>query len=187
MSVLLIFAALLLAAVPLAIPQKHGLAAALRRGQQSQVPKAEEAHAGVDSVPLLLDLLASALESGLSVQGALQVVAAVAAEDVRRELVPVATGLAMGAAWNDAWAGHEGNAKVQEIHAALTFAAVTGAVASPLLYAEARRQRREANRAAQKRAAALGVQLVVPLGLCALPAFIALGIVPVVVAMIPAL
>ena len=34
-------------------------------------------------------------------------------------------------------------------------------------------------------AAALGVTLVIPLGLCSLPAFVCLGIVPVLLAMVP--
>ncbi len=40
-------------------------------------------------------------------------------------------------------------------------------------------------RGAERRAAALGVRLVVPLGLCSLPAFVCLGIVPVLLAMLP--
>ena len=45
--------------------------------------------------------------------------------------------------------------------------------------------RRERFRAAEKRAASLSVKLVIPLGLCSLPAFICLGVVPVLLALVP--
>ena len=68
---------------------------------------------------------------------------------------------------------------------ALGFAALTGAPSSAILYAQAARLRRERFRTAEKQAAALGVKLVVPLGLCSLPAFVCLGVVPVLLAMLP--
>ena len=140
---------------------------------------------GVSSVPLLLELLGTALESGLTVQGALRVVAGVAVPGARECLLQVVAGLEIGASWDDSWDGKLLRSDMARIHDALSFGALTGASVAPLLYAEAQQQRRMAGRAAEKRAAALGVKLVLPLGLCALPAFIALGIVPVVMAMIP--
>jgi pilus assembly protein TadC len=68
---------------------------------------------------------------------------------------------------------------------ALGFAALTGAPSSAILYAQAARMRRERFRAAEKRAASLSVKLVIPLGLCSLPAFICLGVVPVLLALVP--
>ena len=140
---------------------------------------------GVSSVPLLLELLGTALESGLSVQGALRVVSGVAEPGMRECLLQVVAGLEIGASWDDSWHGKLLRNDIAQIHNALIFGALTGAVVGPLLYAEAQQLRRTASRAAEKRAAALGVKLVLPLGLCALPAFIALGVVPVVMAMIP--
>lgn len=140
----------------------------------------------VVSVPLLLELLGAALDSGLAVQGALQVVAQVSGENLRKSLLQVAAGLEIGASWQDSWVGNLGQDDLVQIHDALIFGALTGASAAPLLYAQARNHRTVSARNAQKRAAALGVKLVMPLGLCSLPAFIALGVVPVVMAMIPA-
>lgn len=137
-------------------------------------------------MPLLLELLATALDSGLAVQGALQVVAAVSGESMRTSLLRVVAGLEIGASWEDSWAGNLDRDELRHIHDALSFGALTGASAAPLLYAQAQNYRTEAARSAQKRAAALGVKLVMPLGLCSLPAFIAVGVVPVVMAMIPA-
>lgn len=146
---------------------------------------ARGADEGVSSVPLLLDLLGTSLDAGLTVQGALRVVAGVADKQVQGNLLRVVAGLEIGASWNNAWEGNLGNPDVVRIHEALTFAALTGASAAPLLYAEAQHSRIAAGRAAEKRAATLGVKLVLPLGLCSLPAFIALGIAPVVMAMVP--
>lgn len=139
------------------------------------------------SVPLLLELLGTALDSGLAVQSALRAVAEVAGQRLRKSLLQVVAGLEIGASWQDSWAGNLDHEDLVQIHDALSFGALTGASAAPLLYAQAQHFRTDAARKGQKRAAALGVKLVLPLGLCSLPAFIALGVVPVVMAMIPAL
>ncbi|MEV8145310.1 type II secretion system F family protein [Specibacter sp. NPDC078709] len=143
-------------------------------------------NSGVGKVPLLLDLLGTALESGLTIQNGLQVVAEVSGSGIREALLRVAAGLEIGASWHDAWEGNTGSSELAQLHAALSFGALTGAGAAPLLYAEAAHLRKAGGRQAEKRAAALGVKLVLPLGLCSLPAFVALGIVPVVIAMVPA-
>lgn len=142
---------------------------------------------GVLKVPLLLDLLGTALESGLTISNALQVVAQVSGSGIRESLLRVSAALEIGASWQDAWQGNTGNSELAQLHAALSFGALSGAGAAPLLYAEAAHIRKAGGRQAEKRAAALGVKLVLPLGLCSLPAFVALGIVPVVIAMVPAL
>lgn len=63
--------------------------------------------------------------------------------------------------------------------------ALSGVSSSEILYAQAARLRPERFRVAERRAAALGVKLVIPLGLWSLPAFVCLGIVPVLLAMLP--
>jgi pilus assembly protein TadC len=101
-------------------------------------------------------------------------------------LRPVVSALAIGADWDTAWRSSAVQTlEMLELRDALGFAALTGAPSSSILYAQAARMRRERFRAAEKRAAALGVRLVVPLGLCSLPAFVCLGVVPVLLAMIP--
>ena len=137
-------------------------------------------------MPLLLELLGACLDAGLSIPWALRLVAGIAAPEIGNGLSRVVAGLQIGASWQHSWDGVRHIEPVAQLHAALSFAALTGAPAAPLLYAEADQRRRQFHRDAEKRAAALGVRLVVPLGLCSLPAFICLGIVPVVVAMIPA-
>jgi tight adherence protein B len=56
--------------------------------------------------------------------------------------------------------------------------------ASGLLHAEAQELRRRSRTRARLRAAALGAQLLLPLGVCILPAFIALGVAPIVIAIL---
>jgi pilus assembly protein TadC len=146
-----------------------------------------EAAGGIADVPLLLELLGAALDAGLAIPWALKLVAGVSTARIRTELSQVVAGLQIGASWEHSWQGMSDRGAVGQLHSALSFAALTGAPAAPLLYAAAAQRRRQAQRDAEKKAAALGVRLVVPLGLCSLPAFICLGIVPVVVAMIPSL
>ena len=59
-----------------------------------------------------------------------------------------------------------------------------GAPVAELLRAEARRLRRAARAAGAARAAALGVRLMLPLGVCVLPAFVLLGVVPLVISVV---
>jgi len=59
-----------------------------------------------------------------------------------------------------------------------------GVPAAELLRAEADELRRAADADARAAAAALSVQLMLPLGLCVLPAFMVLGVLPLMVAVI---
>jgi pilus assembly protein TadC len=141
---------------------------------------------GLKDTAMMLELVAAMLDAGSGIGRSLELVAASASATYRDALRPVVAALAIGADWETAWRSsavrlHE----VLELRDALGFAALTGAPSSAILYAQAARLRRERFRAAEKRAASLGVKLVVPLGLCSLPAFICLGVVPVLLALVP--
>lgn len=69
-------------------------------------------------------------------------------------------------------------------HGLLAFANSAGIPASALLRAEADEERRIAHAGARRRAELLGTRLLLPLGLCVLPAFVLLGVVPVVIAIV---
>jgi tight adherence protein B len=71
-----------------------------------------------------------------------------------------------------------------EADAALTFAREAGVPVAGVLHAEAAELRRRTRTEAQLRAAALGTRLLLPLGLCILPAFVALGVAPIVFAIL---
>lgn len=70
------------------------------------------------------------------------------------------------------------------IQRVLHIAERAGAPAVELLSAEARQQRRLARAEGRTRAELLAVRLLLPLGLCVLPAFVLLGVIPVILAMI---
>ena len=66
----------------------------------------------------------------------------------------------------------------------VALAAGAGVPAGALLRAEAQRFRRDAAAAQQQAAARLGVRLMLPLGICILPAFLLLAVVPVVIGIV---
>lgn len=68
----------------------------------------------------------------------------------------------------------------------IAFARRAGVPLAALLRAEAREARRGSQAAVRMRVASLGTRLLLPLGLCVLPAFVALGVAPLLLAMIGA-
>lgn len=141
---------------------------------------------GLRDTAMMLELVAAMLDAGSGVGRSLELVAAAASPAYRLSLQPVVSALAIGADWGTAWRSSRAHLpEILEMRDALGFAALTGAPSSAILYAQAARIRRERFRAAEKRAASLGVKLVIPLGLCSLPAFICLGVVPVLLALVP--
>ncbi|MCS5735525.1 type II secretion system F family protein [Herbiconiux daphne] len=77
--------------------------------------------------------------------------------------------------------GLERGADDHAVESVLSLAARAGAPPAELLRSEAARVRRDSVSAANRRAAALGVWLMIPLGLCVLPAFLLLAVAPVVI------
>ncbi|MGR0159305.1 type II secretion system F family protein [Paenarthrobacter nitroguajacolicus] len=156
------------------------------RQESGDATHADPASDGLGDTAMMLELVASMLDAGAGIGRALELIAKCASPPIRSSLRPVVAALAIGADWETAWRTPNKHApEVVRLKDALAFAALTGAPSASILYAQAARERREQFRAAEKRAAALGVKLVVPLGLCSLPAFICLGIVPVLIAMLP--
>jgi pilus assembly protein TadC len=161
-------------------PGNRGAGDAQGRGSR------EDSVAGLRDTAMMLELVAAMLDAGSGIGRSLELVAASASKDYSKALRPVVSALAIGADWETAWRSSEVRLPgVLELRDALGFAALTGAPSSAILYAQAARLRRERFRAAEKRAASLGVKLVIPLGLCSLPAFICLGVVPVLLALVP--
>ncbi|MGD8194276.1 type II secretion system F family protein [Herbiconiux sp. P18] len=90
---------------------------------------------------------------------------------------------AAGAAGGHARAG-AGDGAV-ELDRVLRLAERSGAPPAELLRREAVRLRRDAVAEAHRRTAALGVWLMLPLGLCVLPAFVLLAVVPLLLSVLP--
>jgi hypothetical protein len=154
-------------------------------GHQHKSGKEGSLH-GLRDTAMMLELVAAMLDAGSGIGRSLELVAGSASSEYSRSFRPVVSALAIGADWETAWRSSEVRLpEILELRDALGFAALTGAPSSAILYAQAARLRRERFRAAEKRAASLGVKLVIPLGLCSLPAFICLGVVPVLLALVP--
>ena len=114
----------------------------------------------LDAAPGLgLELLAIAVSGGSSLDGARRLVDEALAEAALPALGSEAEGV-------------------------LSFARDAGVPAALLLLAEAEEQRRRSRSTARRRAAELGTQLLLPLGVCILPAFVALGVAPIVIAIL---
>lgn len=144
---------------------------------------------GLDDPALMMDLTASMLAAGLSLDRCIEVLARSTSPPVSADLTAVKTALDLGASWETAWATvphAPGTQAAVELGHALRFAGTTGAPSAAVVSAHAAQFRRRRNRQAEQRAAALGVRLVVPLGLCSLPAFVCLGVIPILVGLFPA-
>ncbi len=189
MTAALVVPALVLAIAPWAVrrsarrlggPATAPVAGATRRPLRQRLAR-RPGDAGEADPALLLDLVAVALVAGAPVPTALSAVGSSWPGDAGVAMVRAARALLLGAPWDVAWTGAGGAARA--VAQALQPAWSAGASPVPLLHAAAHRMR--SRRRAQTRAAAgrLGVQLVVPLALCYLPAFVLVGLVPVVVSL----
>ena len=96
-----------------------------------------------------------------------------------------------GSALPRAWASVEGAldraglpARRERIDGVLELSRSAGVPAAELLRAEGEEARGQARATAQARAARLAVRLMLPLGLCVLPAFMVLGVLPLMIAVV---
>ncbi|MCI7551815.1 MAG: hypothetical protein PUK40_06870 [Actinomycetaceae bacterium] len=97
----------------------------------------------------------------------------------KKSLNEVANSLLLGATWDEAWDGVD--QRFMRIRDALEPAWKHGVAPVPLLERSAYTLRLSRQRHAKEAAARLGARLVMPLGLCFLPAFMLIGVLPVVV------
>ena len=132
---------------------------------------------------LVLELLAAQLRAGLAPLAALGTLAEALNS---RPLHAVCQRLQMGSGWGSAWSGPAAGT-FGELRDALAPAYTGGAPSTALLLSLADAHRLSERRAAERAAGKLSVALVVPLGLCSLPAFICLGIVPILISLLPTL
>ncbi|NOJ60154.1 MULTISPECIES: type II secretion system F family protein [unclassified Arthrobacter] len=140
---------------------------------------------------VMIDLLGAMLVAGAPVGESLAALAGSSPPPVAQGLRRVTGALALGSDWDAAWnsaisqSDRPTRKVLAELRDALRFAALTGASSAGMVHAYAAQLRRRRNGEAERRAATLGVRLVVPLGLCYLPAFICLGVLPMVLALLP--
>lgn len=151
-------------------------------GSESEKPASPAGAVPVDTA-LVLELLAAQLRAGLAPLAALGTLAEALNS---RALHTVCQRLQMGSSWGSAWSGSAAGT-FGELRDALAPAYTGGAPSTALLLSLADAHRLSERRAAERAAGKLSVALVVPLGLCSLPAFICLGIVPILISLLPTL
>jgi Flp pilus assembly protein TadB len=141
------------------------------------------------SLPLAVDLLAACLASGSPQARAVRAVSAAVGPPLSDVLAPVAAHLAMGTDPSTAWASAAATADLGAVVAPLARVlgrAGTGARSAATLRRLSRELREELAADASVRAQAVGVRVAGPLGLCFLPAFVLLGVVPTAVGLLAA-
>jgi len=137
-------------------------------------------------VPLLLDLLAAVLHSGAPLSRALTVVGERGAQgglsiDASSRLTRVGRLLDLGSTPKSAWAACDGAPAMRTVAVAGVRCADSGARLAGAVRAAAADLRQTRRVDALRRAERLGVWALLPLGLCFLPAFVCLGVVPVII------
>jgi pilus assembly protein TadC len=153
------------------------------RGREPPEVRRDRLRAVAD-LPLCADLLAAALRAGAPVDRAAAAVAEALGGPLGERLGRTARALRLGAGPEEAW-GHLSDVAgaPRVVAAAVRSSSSGGALAGALtrLADDLRADRAVAAEAAARRA---GVLVVLPLGLCFLPAFVLAGLVPVVVAVL---
>ncbi|MGO1524172.1 MAG: type II secretion system F family protein [Nesterenkonia sp.] len=147
----------------------------LGRGAESQSEGADAA--------VLLDLTAALLGAGVGIEAALNRLAD--AVPGAERLARVHHAIAAGAPWEQAVEPVTEDTELSAFCEHLSFAYATGAPSASMLRAAAAQARVQRRHDAERRAEELGVKMMLPLGACFLPAFILLGVVPVVLSMLP--
>lgn len=135
-------------------------------------------------LPFAAELLAAGLRAGAPPAVAVREVGRALGGPLGERLTRVAYGLALGAPAQDAWAAVRGVPGAERLVAAAARSSESGAAlagALTRLADDIRAARSAASEAAARRA---GVLVVLPLGLCFLPAFILAGLVPIVLSVL---
>lgn len=128
---------------------------------------------------VVVDLAAAAMAAGASVPRTIEALGRACRDP---DLEVVARALQLGADWEDAWG--EAPARYRPLADALAPAWLSGVDTHRVLTSTADHLRARRQQYAREAAEKLAVRLVVPLGLCQLPAFILIGLVPVVLALL---
>ncbi len=153
------------------------------RGARNPAPEAKDTVLSNDPLAFAsaLDVLAACLQSGMAVAGAAAAAASSAPPRVARVLARAADLLALGADPSTAWAhAPDGDRNVDALLRLARRSASSGTALAQGVTALANRSRDDAADAARAAAERASVLIAGPLGVCYLPAFFCLGIVPVI-------
>ena len=131
-------------------------------------------------LPYALDLLAGVLSAGAALDAALAVVGPAVGGPVGTAFASVATAMRLGQPAAQAWQVVDGPDSLVDVGRTLVRASVSGTAVADSVRRAAVAQRATARVAAESVARRAGVLAVLPLGLCFLPAFVLLAVVPMV-------
>jgi pilus assembly protein TadC len=182
-------AAALLLPLPLGLAAGAALALAGPRALDRLEPRAvrEERERLTADTPLVLELLAACVAGGAPPAAAVVAVATAVQGPAGARLTAVAAALAVGSPPAQAWAALSGGDRADPLAPAaraLARAAEGGAPVAAAVSRLAAEARADARLRGEQAARRVGVLAVAPLGLCFLPAFVLLGVVPVVIGLV---
>lgn len=153
------------------------------RGREPAEARRERLEALAD-LPLGADLLAAALKGGTSVDRSVAAVAEALGGPLGARLERTARSLRLGAGPAEAWAHLTGVPHAERLVAAAVRSSASGSALSGALERLAGDLRADRTVAIEAAAQRAGVLIVLPLGLCFLPAFLLAGLMPTVVAIL---
>ena len=130
--------------------------------------------------PDAVDCLAACLAAGAELWTAMEVVADAFGEPMRAVLRRAVTRHWLGSAYSDTLAEMLDEPSLAAVGRVLLRSVESGAGAARALAAGADQMRRDRTAELERRARGLGVKAVAPLGLCFLPAFVVVAVVPIV-------
>ncbi len=146
----------------------------------------EREQASKDLVPLV-DLIAAALASGAPPETALAVACEALPGAAARRLDVVRAEMALGGDSDRAWSSIVGDEVLAPLGRAITRASRSGAPIAATVGRLAGELSAESRAGVEDRARIVGVKAAVPLGLCLLPSFLLIGIVPVAAGLLDSL
>ncbi|MGI8457118.1 MAG: type II secretion system F family protein [Propionibacteriaceae bacterium] len=131
-------------------------------------------------LPQALDLLAAGLAAGRPLRSATEAVAEVLDGPLAADLAEVVAAVRLGRAEDEAWRELRGHPVLGPVAIDLARSAASGTRLVELLGVHARVARRLRQAELEAMARAVGVRCVVPLMVCFLPAFLLIGVVPII-------
>jgi pilus assembly protein TadC len=149
--------------------------------KRENAPNRIESAAVTRDTPVFIDLLAATLASGATMQSSLSAAAnAMQESPIQTRLAPVLAAIELGADPRDAWSTLMDEPVLGQLAMSVMRSYDTGSGLEPVLVGIASEMRREHRSRVEVAARTAGVKAVIPLAVCFLPAFFALGVVPIV-------
>lgn len=132
------------------------------------------------AVPHAVDLMAACLGAGLSPAAAVEQVAQAVEPPLSEELTAVCARLRMGVDPVTVWRDLAAHPQLGRLGRTVARAAESGASVADAMLRLSDDLRRQTRAEVESRARAVGVKAALPLGTCLLPAFVLVGVVPLV-------